>query len=268
MRRSDDGPKFATEADMCDQLIDYAGARGWVCYPETAGHDLLLVRKTDGYQIGIQAKLQANLEVLSQSVRGDGFWVSDGPDFRAVLVPYYCAKVSMLQEFCPYIGTTLITARPGKVDRQGSVRMPNGYGWTSAFRPGLPGEPGWDAGSGREWFELCPSRRCRLPEYVPDVRAGVPAPVQLTHWKIGAIKIAVLLERRGHVRREDFKHLHIDHRRWIASGPNSILIADPPHGFRQRDGGKPGMGFKAEHPRNYDEIAADFEKWAPRNGVL
>lgn len=263
MKRSVETLKYASEADLCDQFISYAGTKGWVCYPETASWDILLVRKTDGYQIGVQAKMQANLEVLTQAVRHDR-WRGTGPDFHAVLVPVYSGKIGLIQDLAPHIAVTVIAARgPGPVDRHNRVKLDYnyGYGKMSCFDPDLPaeGEP-WQT---QDWFERCPEARCRLPEYVPDVQAGVPAPVQLTAWKIAAIKIAILLERRGVVTRADFKSIGIDHRRWIAAGPSSILTPDPPRGFKQRPEGKPGMGFREEHPRNYVEIAADFEKWAP-----
>ena len=263
MRRRDaDSRKYESEAEMCSQFMSYAGDHGYVCYPETAGWDILLVRRADGVQIGVQAKLQANLDVLQQCIKTDGYWCTAGPDYRAVLVPHYAGKVGQLQDFCPYLSITVITAHPGHVDRHGMVSTGKWGAKGYAFSPQLPDETG-GGDNGRVWFELCPSERCGLPQYVPDVRAGVPSPLRLTHWKISAIKIAVILERRGYVRRSDFKHLRIDHRRWIAAGPSSILIPDPPYGFKQRPDSVPGMGFKADHPRNYDEIAADFDAWAP-----
>ena len=99
-----------------------------------------------------------------------------------------------------------------------------------------------------------------LPEYVPDVSAGASAPVQLTDWKIRAIKIAVLLEKRGFVTRSDFKGIGIDHRRWLA--PNDWLKIE---NGRYIAGRLPD--FKAQHPKNYAEIVADFDKWAPAAGV-
>lgn len=264
MRSREATPKYASEAELCAQFIEYASSVGWVSYAETAGWDVLLVRKTDGYQIGVQAKMQANLEVLQQATAHEGPYSESGPDFRAVLVPAYGGKVHSLQEFTPYVGVTLIAAAgPGKLYRGNWVRL--GYGEQQCFRPGLPHEPKHahefvDAG---HWFERCPAKRHRLPEYVPDVPAGVAAPVQLTSWKIGAMRIAVLLDRHGFVTRADFKSMGIDHRRWIASGPASWLVPDPPRGFKRRDGAT-SDSWRKEHPRVFAEIEADFEKWAPK----
>jgi len=100
--------------------------------------------------------------------------------------------------------------------------------------------------------------RHRLPEYVPDVVAGSPSPVQLTDWKIAAIKIAVILEKRGYLTRADFKHINIDHRRWLPSAAG-WLVLDEGRYLKS----KFFPNFKLQHPRVYDEIAADYEKWKP-----
>ncbi|MBI1213834.1 MAG: hypothetical protein GC190_20425 [Alphaproteobacteria bacterium] len=79
----------------------------------------------------------------------------------------------------------------------------------------------------------------------------------LTFWKINAIKIAIVLERRGFVTRADFKHIGIDPRRWITDwlkvSPNNTGFVANEH----------MPNFKAQHPRNYDQIAADWDKWKP-----
>jgi hypothetical protein len=89
----------------------------------------------------------------------------------------------------------------------------------------------------------------------PNVAAGSPAPIQLTEWKIAAIKIAITLEIRGHLTRADFKHLRIDHRRWLAPG-NDWLRAENGKWVRDRM-----PNFRAQHPRVYEEIKAEAAKW-------
>lgn len=100
-------------------------------------------------------------------------------------------------------------------------------------------------------------QRCALPDYVPDVAAGSSAPVKLTDWKVKAIKLAVLLETRA-VTRADFKALGLDPSRWTDRHTGWLVAGDA--GYRPG----PGMpDFKAQHPRNYEEIRADIAKWAP-----
>lgn len=237
---------FATEAALCAAFLDGIKAEPWVAYPESCGWDILLSRKSDGFQIGIQAKLKFNTHVVSQAL--EYRWSdSPGPDCRAVLVPH--EERNKLREICAYIGLTVIEVFQSEERRR--------YGRNRDYEPRLPDEA--NAHDFDAWFELLPTKRHELPEYVPDAIAGSSAPVQLTRWKIKAIKVAIILERRGAVTRQDFNELHLDHRRWINADTKWLRIEDG----RLLAG--PGLpDFKAQHPRNYAEIAADFDKWAPR----
>lgn len=74
---------FATEAELCARFIAAIGA-DWTAYAETEGWDILLVRKADGFQIGIEAKLKFNLDVVTQALETNTYAVvSPGPDCRA-----------------------------------------------------------------------------------------------------------------------------------------------------------------------------------------
>ncbi|HVG49034.1 MAG TPA: hypothetical protein VM899_12990, partial [Rubellimicrobium sp.] len=74
-----------------------------------------------------------------------------------------------------------------------------------------------------EQIEQGPSSRIPLPDLIPDVIAGAPAPRKLTAWNIKAIRITVTLEREGRVVRDDFKHHKVDIRRWIAPGSRWLV---------------------------------------------
>lgn len=233
---------FATEVDLCSCFVEQIDQKEWGVYAESCGWDILLVRRADGFQIGIEAKLKLNLKVIDQAIECDYTSAdSPGPDCRAILVP---STETGFDSLCAYIGLTVIRVWPkSKYWKKGRVE------------PGLPAIK--DRGWRDRWYEWCPTVRHKLPEYVPDVRAGAPSPTQLTDWKIKAIKIAVLLEKRGYVTRADFKHLHIDHRRWLK--PASWLLIEDGHYVRGRM-----PNFQAQHPVVWDQIKADFEKWAPK----
>jgi hypothetical protein len=241
---------FATEADLCARFIAAIG-EDWVAYNEHAGWDTLLVRKADGFQIGIEAKLRLGTDVINQALEEYGSYDADrmGPDCRAVLVP--SDQSNAFDRICAYIGLTIITVWPAGEVSSWRRHVP-------VFEPDLPLlVEDWRANA-KHWYEWAPKHRHRLPEYVPDVVAGSPSPVQLTDWKISAIKIAVILEKRGFLTRADFAHIKIDHRRWLPSGNNWLKL----------DGGVYRRGswfpdFKAQHPRVYDEIAADYDTWKP-----
>lgn len=236
---------FPKETDLCAAFIAALPA-SWTAYAETAGWDILLVRKSDGFQIGVQAKLKLNIAVINQAIEDTGWWPErHGPDCRAVLVPM--GDSGGFRRIGAYIGFTIIHV----------AETHNRFKFR--FEPSLPDEPI----EASEWFECCPTKRHRLPEYVPDVAAGSAAPIRLTPWKISAIKIAVILETRGYVTRLDFKHIGIDHRRWLC--PGGYLVAEPK--TPERRGGfvscEKTPDLKSIHPRVYAEIAADAVKWMP-----
>ncbi|PDT77216.1 hypothetical protein [Bradyrhizobium sp. C9] len=243
---------FTSEVELCKRFISSL-PEGWTAYPETCGWDILLVRKADGFQIGVEAKLRLNTEVISQALEEYGSFYADhpGPDCRAVLVP--ADSQGGFGRICKYIGLTIIYVRSEEqVESQKSY-----YGWRpKAFEPGLPGDR--HGTNDDEWHEWAPAKRHILPDYVPDVDAGAPSPVQLTSWKIAAIKIAIILQKRGFLVRADFKHVNIDHRRWLPSGAGWLILD---RGVYRAAVDFPN--FKAQHPRVWDEIAADYEAWKP-----
>jgi len=204
----------------------------------------------DGFQIGIQAKLKFNAAVVTQCLEQYGFSADHaGPDCRAVLIP---SNEQGFETICAYIGLMVITIGP-EARWSHKNKLENTY----RFHPQLPTLP---PNGHREWHEWLPAKRHKLPEYVPDVAAGSAAPVQLTEWKINAIKMCILLARRGYLTRADFKHVRMDHRRWLPGAQRWLVIADE---GRCYTAGPSLPDLKAVHPKNWAEIEADYEKWAP-----
>lgn len=251
--------EFAKEADLCAAFIE-ALPNGWTAYPETGGFDILLVRASDGFQIGVEAKLRLNAKVVTQAAESISHYevARPAPDCRAVLVPL--TGGADLEGVCQLLGITIIRMRDvvrgadGQIEwysgQGGHARLQSG-GYSNPFIPTLPGGTYTDD----SWFELCPVARIALPDWVPDVIAGDSAPVSLTPWKIGAIKLVVTLQRRGYLTRQDFAHFKISMSRWTQSG---WLIKDGQGGWIA---GRYLPDFKAQHPVNFDQIASDFEKW-------
>ncbi len=248
---------FTAEADLVAAFCDCidpkhwernpARAPKWVAYHETAGWDLLLAHP-DGPQIGIEAKLSLNAKVLEQALPSR--WADEnGPDFRAVLVPGDGLQ-NHLTRIARYLGIVVLTVRDGRYGWRGA-----GVGCAYDFSPNLPDLT--DRWSDRDWPNWCPAERCKLPDYVPDVTGGRASPVALTDWKIRAIKLMILLDRRGFVTRRDMKALKISPSRWTDAW-HGFLVPGPDGGY-VRCGRTPD--FKAQHPVNWAQIEADFETW-------
>jgi hypothetical protein len=226
---------FKTEADLCDAFIAEVKRRpGWTAYPETEGWDILLSH-ADGTQVGIQAKLRLNFEVVAQCLE-EGRWPQEiGPDFRAVLVPAINAGFDV----CHAVGITVIYP----IQRFATV------GERIEFQPDL------DRNTWERWHYMNPGKRHELPAYVPDVRAGVPGPAQLTKWKISALEVCAVLELRGYVTREDFRHASIDHRRWVEGWLEPV--PNRAGTWRWKDG---AARFVDQHPTIYAEIREKVKK--------
>lgn len=232
---------FLKETELCAAFISSL-PKNWVAYPETYS-DILLVRKEDGFQIGVEAKLKLNAKVITQIAEPVGYYYStrSGPDCRAILVPegvnYEFTQV------CSFLGITVIRMSPD-ISRI-----------SSRYYPCLPVlHAGWPD---TDWFEFAPTERVTLPEYIPDVVSGASSPVSLTFWKIGAIKLAITLEKQGYITRQDFKEHKISLSRWIAPGTGWLVRDDKGRWVR----GKYLPDFKKQHPVNYAQIEADYNKW-------
>lgn len=226
---------FKTEAELCAAFIEWAKTKGLVAYAETEGWDILLVAP-NGTQVGVQAKMTFNMKVLAQTVESSWEWRDEGPDYRAVLLPYRDGE-SILES----LGVKLIYADGVSFGMGGKARP-------HQFNP----DPCWP-NRYDTWHYWNPVRRHKLPEYVPDVIAGDSGPVQLTNWKIAALKITAILELRGFVTKADFKQIGIDMRRWV--GPNGWLIAGSVQGqFIKSD----ELTFHTQHQTVYPQIKADI----------
>ena len=240
--------KFAKESGLCAEFIaaitrNKSDSAEWVAYPETQGWDILLARKSDGAQIGVQAKLRLNNKVVAQTLPDHRF-DREGPDYRAVLVPDTGCS-NDLTPICAALGITVILFR-GKLPK--NMLGPE-------FHLFLPRES-W--GAEGDWHQWAPLRRHVLPDYVPDVAAGCASPVALTKWKISAIKLAVLLEIRP-VTRADFKALELSPSRWF--DPYSGWLKRTDAGFVA---GPRLPDFRAQHPVNFEQIKADLPKWGAK----
>lgn len=237
---------FKTEAEMVARFLEisagdkYWDFKDWTVYPESCGWDLLLVHR-DGYQLGIEAKLSLNPKVIEQALIGQHrYYGEDGPDYRAVMVP--ANKVQKHMEYiCDAIGVGIIRITEHGEPQRSSISFPDQHMRYTMHK----------------WHNWCPSVRCKLPEYIPDVMAGIASPIQLTPWKIKAIKLMILLERNGSVSRADMKKLEISPSRWTDCYHGFLKIGC--NGRYIRNQRTPD--FKSQHPENWVQIERDFDLW-------
>jgi hypothetical protein len=193
--------RFDSEAALCAAFIAWVSRTdpGVQCYAEWAGWDILLAYP-EGWQVGIQAKLRLNAEVLGQaalSIYDDGIV---GPDFRAVLVP-------------ERNGWSGIASRLGIIAFW-AHQQPYDYGrkaddWD--FLPTLT-QPRYIT---EGWTDWNPVRRHDLPPgESTDSVAGSSAPVTLTHWKLGALRVLAELAVTGTITTKRIRQIGIDPGRW------------------------------------------------------
>lgn len=231
---------YKSETDLCRDFIAWAKLQGWVAYAETAGFDILLVG-AGGVQIGVQAKLRFNATLLRQILPSSWSWDGDGPDYRAVLLPSATHDIAGV---CDAIG--VITFRPRgnqQVLHIGSTEED----YHSKFFPMLK----------IEYFHHYwnPMTRCVLPEYVPDVAAGASCPIQLTEWKIAALRVCAMLEIHGEVTTKQIKEFGIDPRRWAHSAAGWLQPVHMKRGYYQRG---PKLLFAEQHPTVYAQIKSEL----------
>lgn len=258
---------FQAESALCDCFIESAKKiGGWTVYPETAGFDILCVYDSTGHQLGVEAKLRLNAKVADQ-ILPDSFAWSDqrGPDFRAVIVPCVTEANAGIAKMLGILGVQVwhperdysyINGEPRETFH--FLRAFSRHNWTDRHGE-LHGEPDhreYDLESGPlaefdlAWHDWNPAERCELPEIVPEVRAGVPAPVRLTPWKIGALKVLADIEVYGFVTAKSVRAHGVDPRRFCASDGWLRSLGD----------GKWGRGtvpkFDQQHPQAFAEILA------------
>lgn len=228
---------FATEADLCVAFIAWAKVRGYICYPETSGWDILMV-DAEGRQTGVEAKLDLNLKVISQAMKESWYREGPGPDHRAVLVPETREGVEPILATC---GIHLYVPQSCAYTTDAGM-----YGLKWKFDAQYH-EPAM--------FDWNPSVRCAIPEFMPDVPCGVPSPRTLSPWKVGALRVLALLELKGWVNRDDIRASGNDPRRWCASDGYLMQLGEGRWGRKSTT-----PTFDIHHPTVYAEIRNETAK--------
>lgn len=190
-------PLFASESLLCQSFAAACREQGWVPYPETSGWDLLLVKGE--VQIGIEAKLRPTLHLLAQAFERAGLdeahGQTRGPQYVGLLVPEHDFELAMLARGLGF-GEIYPDVRQYYDERPPFITWPD-----------------LDQGI-RHWQPMHFEKPAWLPPVVPTVAAGVPLPIQLTEWKVRALRLLALLEVRGWVTIADLRHFGMAPSRW------------------------------------------------------
>lgn len=240
-------PSVSSEAELCAHFIEQFNAiEGWTCYPETAGFDILVVHE-DGRQIGVEAKLRLNAKVADQILPGDWCVRSEtpGPDHRMVIVgdiTEASAGIARLLEMCgvavlkPYLHSHWSHKQQAAV-----VRID--FHLSDWLRQGTP----WRL----HLFDWNPIERCKVPIVVPDVPAGVPAPLRLTPWKEAALQVLIKLRRQGFITAKQIAEHGISPSVWT-QGPTAWLAKGEVQGQWIATDRLPA--FDRQHPEAYTKL--------------
>jgi hypothetical protein len=188
------------ESDLCAEFKTWLINRGFTVYPEQSDWDMVAIPSPDrgvaqlssvnGNQLGIQAKMVPNVDVLYQSIRD----TRQAPDLRMVLVP--CSN----REFIAVAKTLGLGIASRMISHGRRKRMsPNGGFFISVIPKQWNSEPLW------------------LPPITTDLPAGAKSPLSLTKWRVAALKICRIADSRsnGHLTSADFKAQGITTQTWI-----------------------------------------------------
>jgi hypothetical protein len=186
VRKKSKRPKFKnpykTENELCNVLIDYARLNGWKVYPETSGFDILLVKDI---QMGIQAKLKANIDVLAQVVKYD----NASPHLKAILVPIASKE---FREIANALKIFVIEAATLSWNFNTWKEV-----WTKEIKISLD--------SYNKKYLIMPKEECWIPDIEINVAAGIKSPKTITPWKIKAVLLCIKLRQFGFITSKDFK---------------------------------------------------------------
>ncbi len=193
MRRLLSHEKYSCEEALVEHLITVARAHGFKAYVETSDFDVLLIAGPeskgfkDGDQIGIQAKLRDNVDVLAQSL----------PKRHGARPHYYAVLVPSCSESFARVAARL------------EIGVICGIGLNETRH--------WERLFGRmRWKRQEEGARCWVPDCeVEGMRGGRKGPQQITKWKMAAIKLCLLAEEQGFITSREFREMGISMDVWV-----------------------------------------------------
>lgn len=208
-----------TERDLCLIFIEEMNEQpGWTCYPETCGFDILVVHDS-GRQIGVEAKLHLNSKVADQILPADSWhrYGGAGPDHRLVIVRSITDANAGIAKMLQQLGVAVWELQVRE--------RAHGHATFFQVREHLrkddlcrEGDYCFQAGM----FDWNPTERLIVPDAVPTLDAGIPAPIQMTPWKMAAVRVLARLRVQGSIAAKEIVaegcSPSIWTQRWLARG--------------------------------------------------
>lgn len=199
-------PRYETEAALCADFIEAAKADGWEVYPEQGSWDVLLVRRK--VQVGVQAKLVANDEVLLQALPDDPRDAT-GPTYRAVLVGRYPGRTDAAVrrrevEFHALARhLRLLVLDPPVPGRRGFYANWLKVGFEANLALGANLRARYRLFRLRSpldfWHYRREGKRVWTPPFVPEgIEAGVPSPRAVGKWQVASVRLEVAVRELGY----------------------------------------------------------------------
>lgn len=182
---------YNSENELCNIFIEYAKKNNWRVFPETSNFDILIVK--NNFQVGIQAKLKPNIDVIAQSLDHSH---EKSPNIKAILVPQATRKFKLV---CKALKIYVIEGviKKCKVENNGKKINIKVY-WDKEIKTILPNE-------NNKYYLRISKNKCWIPDVEINTPAGVKSPKRITEWKVKAVKICIKLNEKKFLTSMDFK---------------------------------------------------------------
>lgn len=200
--------KFRLESDLCDYFMGLARDSNWQVYPEQNDWDMIIVRNK--IQVGIQAKLIANNDVLLQALPKLPY-KKIGPHYRAVLISGYRGRTVKARNenrkdfyaLANYLKLVVIDTTLDNLIVCGPTYNFHKTGYNMGYQLNL------------RYYHCRPSEIEWYPPFIPILPAGVPSPVKVSKWKLAVLDLREIELEKGYICLADCKHMLVKYKaRW------------------------------------------------------
>ena len=204
----------APEQALCYEFIDEALAQGWTVLPEypNSRFDLLLIAGegcsttgvVPGTQVGVQAKMQLNVELLGQMHRAVRYMQYPGPDYVVGLVPakprteneHVLEETFRKLDYGLFYNYERFEAHGSRWNRR-RENLSHMLHFGAHYKFG---------------------KRIKVPDFHFWTEPGVAGPSAMTDWKQRSIRFCIELAAAGGLTYKEFKTHRMHVQTWLKLG--------------------------------------------------